>query len=217
MPSTRKARSTVRVYPEMLTKLCGGTYWQWFSRSCIGRRRVCSKSLFEEHMYTFPYRAVDSLKNTCDGCAMKKLLVFALILLSFLFVSCVTSFDRTLLQHSASSIDPKVPNLELKNENPDFSVGRSNSKALSTNFCLCTIFERECENNLIEWNGDDKWGTIDLIVIDASLDDLVFTTRVYVEIELRIFDINGKKVWANPIRMSERLLTGLLNRSIRKP
>lgn len=120
MPSTRKARSTVRVYPEMLTKLCGGTYWQWFSRSCIGRRRVCSKSLFEEHMYTFPYRAVDSLKNTCDGCAMKKLLVFALILLSFLFVSCVTSLDRTLLQHSASSIDPKVPNLELKNETPIF-------------------------------------------------------------------------------------------------
>ena len=96
-------------------------------------------------------------------------------------------------------------------------MGRSNSKALSTNSCLCTIFERECENNLIEWNGDDKWGTIDLIVIDASLDDLVFTTRVYVEIELRIFDINGKKVWTNPIRMSERLLTGLLNRSIRKP
>ncbi|MCK9548071.1 MAG: hypothetical protein RBS49_06350 [Sphaerochaeta sp.] len=51
---------------------------------------------------------------------MKKLLVFALILLSFLFVSCVTSLDRTLLQHSASSIDPKVPNLELKNETPIF-------------------------------------------------------------------------------------------------
>jgi len=140
------------------------------------------------------------LKNTCDGCAMKKLLVFALILLSFLFVSCVTSFDRTLLQHSASSIDPKVPNLELKNENPDFSVGRSNSKALSTNSYLYTIFERECENNLIEWNGDDKWGIIDLVVIDASfdpIDEWSLATRVYVEFELQIFDINGKKIWAN--------------------
>ena len=127
----------------------------------------------------------------------EKLLVFALILLSFLFVSCVTSFDRTLLQHSVNSIDPKLPNLEIKNENPDFSVGRSNSKALSTNSYLYTIFERECENNLIEWNGDDKWGTIDLVVIDASIDDLVFTTGVYVEIELRIFDVNGKKIWAN--------------------
>jgi hypothetical protein len=131
---------------------------------------------------------------------MKKTLLLVFVLLSLMFVSCVTSFDRTLLQHSAGSIDPKLPNLELKNEDSDYSVGRSNSKSLSTNTYLYTIFERECENNLIEWNGDETWGTIDLVLIDASFDPIdmwSLSTSVYVEFELRIFDVNGKKIWAN--------------------
>ncbi len=131
---------------------------------------------------------------------MKKTLLLVFVLLSLVFVSCVTSFDRTLLQHASSSIDPKLPNLELKNEDSDYSVGRSNSKSLSTNTYLYTIFERECENNLIEWNGDETWGTIDLVLIDASfdpIDEWSLSTGVYVEFELRIFDVNGKKIWAN--------------------
>jgi hypothetical protein len=112
----------------------------------------------------------------------------------------MTSFDRTLLQPSPSAIDPKLLNLELKNGNSDFSVGRTNSKSLSANTYLYTIFERECENNLIEWEGDEKWGTIDLVIIDASydrVDEWSFSTNVYVEFELRIYDINGKKIWSN--------------------
>ena len=96
---------------------------------------------------------VDSWEINFGGCAMKKLLVFALILLSFLFVSCETSFDRTLLQHSTNLIDPKLP-LEIKNEILIFS-GRQIPSPLHK-FYLYTIFEREC-SNLIEWNGDDKW------------------------------------------------------------
>lgn len=131
---------------------------------------------------------------------MKRTILIIFVLTSLLFVSCVTSFDRTLLRPSETAIEPKLLNLELKSEDMDYDVGRSNSKSLSTNSYLYTIFERECENNLIEWNGDEKWGTIDLVIIDASSDPIDYwslATSVYVEFELRIYDINGKKIWAN--------------------
>jgi hypothetical protein len=131
--------------------------------------------------------------------AMKRFFVLLLILTSMIFVSCATRFDRALLRPTPNEINPKIPNIALKSADSDFSVGRQDSKSLSTNSYLYTIFERECENNLIEWNSDDQWGTIDLVLIDASYDPVdafSLSTSIYVEFELRIYDIHDKKIWS---------------------
>lgn len=129
---------------------------------------------------------------------MKKILLVLGVLLPFLLSSCVTTFDRELLQATKTEVNPKLINLEL-DDIYSTSVNDSSLKSLTQNSYFYTIFEREYDENLIEWDENiPQLGTIKLVLIDVShqpVSTFTLTTKVYVEFEIRIYDSDGKKIW----------------------
>ena len=140
---------------------------------------------------------------------------------SFLFVclfvclsSCSTTFDNSLLQPTEGEVSPLLPPLEIVNSsNSTIGVNNTSSNQVTTNSYFYTIWEREVELNICEDYGE-KLGKIELVVTNANcsedINGFLFAISLFgpalvgfpvgnfvvnVEFEIRIYDLEGNRIW----------------------
>lgn len=111
-----------------------------------------------------------------------------------LLSSCVTQFDRSLLQPSGDEVIPRLPKLILF-EPETVSLGASHQ--LPTSSMLYTIFRRELETNILEPHGVPMGSIrIELIYDDVlQMPGWSSKNEAILEFEVSIINLDEEVVW----------------------
>lgn len=148
---------------------------------------------------------------------MKKVAYFLFFVSLFVCLSsCSTTFDNSLLKPTEGEVSPLLPPLEIVNSsNSSMGISDSSTNRLTTNSYFYTIWEREVEQNICEEYGE-KLGKIELVITNAKcfedINALLFAIGCFgpalvglpvgnfvvsVEFEIRIYDLEGNRIWKN--------------------
>ncbi|MDA3928417.1 MAG: hypothetical protein PF541_05620 [Prolixibacteraceae bacterium] len=154
---------------------------------------------------------------------MKKILL--IILLSTALFSCRTTFDQTLLRPTEGTINPLLPRLGIQEYTDEIKYAYGNQ--ITSNSKMFTLFERELEN-ICHQRGDIKgqiepiisineanvnYGLYYLSILTGFLPNFVgmpfYSSTYQLEVEFRITDLNGDKIWKKLYYDKKKIYYGL--------
>lgn len=130
----------------------------------------------------------------------------SILLLTIIIAGCTSwqRFDNGLLQPSDERLDKLFPAMEIISSqnavNSEILASSAlGSNSLSTNSYLYTIWERELEQNIMDWYGEPI-GSIEMVLINnlsqpAEIPSIDMKMITNMEFEVRIYGLNGSRVW----------------------